>query len=137
MPTLSVVVPATDAPGTLDRCRRAILAASGPPDELIVVDGPPGLSPAAARNAGVRQARGEVVVFVDSDVEVHGDAFTRLRTAFEASPGVIAVFGFLNRFNDTMATPLEDEPAGVAAKHIAQHGWKLGKHASDKAASGE
>jgi len=27
--------------------------------------------------------------------------------------GVIAMFGFLNRWNDTLATPLEDEPIEV------------------------
>jgi alkylhydroperoxidase family enzyme len=41
---------------------------------------------------------------------------------------LIAYFGFMNRFNDTMATPLEEEPTHVAEKHIAKHGWKLGKH---------
>ncbi len=41
---------------------------------------------------------------------------------------LIAYFGFMNRFNDTMATPLEDEPAEIAEKHIAAHGWKIGKH---------
>lgn len=43
---------------------------------------------------------------------------------------LVAYFGFMNRFNDTMATPLEDEPAEVAAKHIAAHGWSIGKHGS-------
>jgi len=43
---------------------------------------------------------------------------------------LVAFFGFMNRFNDTMATPLEDEPAATAEKHISQHGWKIGKHAS-------
>ncbi len=42
---------------------------------------------------------------------------------------LISYFGFMNRFNDTMATPLEDEPIEIAEKHIAAHGWKLGKHA--------
>ena len=42
---------------------------------------------------------------------------------------MIALFGYLNRWNDSMATPLEEEPIEVAEKHIAQHGWKLGKHA--------
>lgn len=42
---------------------------------------------------------------------------------------LVAFFGFMNRFNDTMATPLEDEPAAVAEKHIAAHGWSIGKHA--------
>jgi alkylhydroperoxidase family enzyme len=41
---------------------------------------------------------------------------------------LVAYFGFMNRFNDTMATPLEDEPAKVAEKHIAAHGWSIGKH---------
>jgi hypothetical protein len=27
-----------------------------------------------------------------------------------------------------MATPLEDEPAETAEKHIAAHGWNIGKH---------
>jgi len=41
---------------------------------------------------------------------------------------LVAYFGFMNRFNDTMATPLEDEPIQVAEKHIAAHGWSIGKH---------
>lgn len=41
---------------------------------------------------------------------------------------LIAYFGFMNRYNDTMATPLEDQPIEVAQKHIARHGWKPGKH---------
>jgi len=40
----------------------------------------------------------------------------------------IALFGFLNRWNDTMATPLEEEPIGVAEKFLAPHGWNVGKH---------
>lgn len=43
---------------------------------------------------------------------------------------VIALIGFHNRFNDTMATPLEDEPTHFAQKHLAPHGWAPGKHAS-------
>ena len=41
---------------------------------------------------------------------------------------LIAYFGFMNRYNDTLATPLEEEAIHVAEKHIAKHGWKLGKH---------
>ena len=41
---------------------------------------------------------------------------------------LIAYFGFMNRFNDTMATPLEEEPAAVAGKHATAHGWHIGKH---------
>lgn len=42
--------------------------------------------------------------------------------------GVISLFGFMNRWNDTMATPLEAEPAEVGAKHLAHSGWSAGKH---------
>jgi hypothetical protein len=41
---------------------------------------------------------------------------------------VVALFGFMNRWNDTMATPLEEEPIEVGEKHLARHGWKIGKH---------
>jgi uncharacterized peroxidase-related enzyme len=42
--------------------------------------------------------------------------------------GVIAMFGFLNRWNDTLATPLEDEPIATGEKYLAPHGWSPGKH---------
>jgi len=41
---------------------------------------------------------------------------------------VVALFGFLNRFNDTMATPLEAEPTEVGEKFLASHGWSVGRH---------
>jgi uncharacterized peroxidase-related enzyme len=40
----------------------------------------------------------------------------------------IALFGYLNRWNDTMATDLEEYPAGVAQRTIGETGWKAGKH---------
>ncbi|MFN5098370.1 MAG: carboxymuconolactone decarboxylase family protein [Limnohabitans sp.] len=42
--------------------------------------------------------------------------------------GVISLFGFLNRWNDTLATPLEEHPVDVAKRHLAPHGWTPGKH---------
>ena len=42
--------------------------------------------------------------------------------------GVIAMFGFLNRWNDTFATPLEDDPLHFGEEHLASHGWSAGKH---------
>ncbi|MBX3649892.1 MAG: hypothetical protein KF771_00795 [Burkholderiales bacterium] len=41
---------------------------------------------------------------------------------------LISYFGFMNRWNDTMATPLEDHPIEKAEKHISAHGWSVGKH---------
>ena len=96
MSVISVVVPATDSPPTLPRCRAALRRATdalGGAVEVIVVDGPSELGVCAARNDGARRASGEIVVFVDSDVEVHADALVRLAAAFAADPGLTAVFG--------------------------------------------
>ena len=43
--------------------------------------------------------------------------------------GVVAMFAFLNRWNDTMGTPLEMPAAEVAKKAIGDQGWSAGKHA--------
>jgi len=42
--------------------------------------------------------------------------------------GVISYFGFMNRWNDTMATPLEREPKEVGEKYLSSNGWSTGKH---------
>jgi uncharacterized peroxidase-related enzyme len=42
--------------------------------------------------------------------------------------GVVAMFAFLNRWNDTMATPLEAVPTEVATKAVGAQGWTTGKH---------
>ena len=42
----------------------------------------------------------------------------------------IALFGYLNRWNDTMATDLEDHPRSVAERTVGAVGWEPGKHAS-------
>ena len=42
--------------------------------------------------------------------------------------GVISYFGFMNRWNDTMATPLEREPQEVGEKYLSSHGWSAGRH---------
>jgi alkylhydroperoxidase family enzyme len=41
---------------------------------------------------------------------------------------VISYFGFLNRWNDTLATPLEEEPLHFGEEYLASHGWSAGKH---------
>jgi GT2 family glycosyltransferase len=93
MAKLTAIVPATNSPPTLPLCVAAIREADEPPEELVVVADPPWASPAAARNEGGRVATGDVLVFVDSDVRVHADAFSRIRRKFEADPTLTAVFG--------------------------------------------
>lgn len=42
----------------------------------------------------------------------------------------ISLFGYLNRWNDTMATQLEEHAIDVAQRSIASVGWTAGKHDS-------
>lgn len=41
---------------------------------------------------------------------------------------VIALYGFFNRFNDTVGTELETTPRGFAETHLGEHGWEIGRH---------
>ena len=42
--------------------------------------------------------------------------------------GVISIFGFLNRWNDTMATTLESDPVAFAMQTLGSLDWQVGKH---------
>ena len=42
--------------------------------------------------------------------------------------GVVCMFGVFNRWNDSMATPLEAEPMSRAGELIGDKGWEVGKH---------
>jgi len=73
------------------------------------------------------QAAGQVPNAV---TEAH---FADLRRHFDEDQiieivAVIAFFGFLNRWNDTLATSLEPIPRDFAERHLGATGWTLGKH---------
>jgi uncharacterized peroxidase-related enzyme len=66
--------------------------------------------------------------------DVTDDMFAELRKHWSEEQiveivGVIALFGFLNRWNGTLATPLEEEPLAVGEKYLAPRGWNAGRHA--------
>lgn len=42
--------------------------------------------------------------------------------------GVISLFGYLNRWNDSMGTNIEDGAVESAEKYLAEVGWEKGKH---------
>ena len=42
--------------------------------------------------------------------------------------GVIALFGYLNRWNDVMATSIEDDASSSALKLLRKISWQPGKH---------
>ncbi len=42
---------------------------------------------------------------------------------------VVSLFGYLNRWNDSMATSIENGATESAEKYLAKSGWNKGKHA--------
>lgn len=139
----SVIVPAHNAAGLLPGCLGALLSqkglAWGEDYEVIVVDDgsrddtarvaaglgvqvivQPNAGPAAARNAGVRQARGAVVAFTDADCIPAGDWLVHLLEPF-ADPDVIGVKG-VYRTNERGLTPrfVQCEYASKYARMLRQ-----------------
>jgi len=85
----------------------------------------------AAERAALRVAQGAAQVpnaVTDAD-------FAELKKHYSEAQivdivAVIALFGFLNRFNDTMATELEASPIEAGKQFLAKKGWSVGKHAA-------
>jgi glycosyltransferase involved in cell wall biosynthesis len=114
---LSVIMPTVSWTGCLEPCIRAVLEHSaarggGGAEILVVFDGVAGppprwltdagvkvlttgdcRGPAHARNLGAGEATGNVLLFLDADVEIAPDALERIRTAFTATPDLVALFG--------------------------------------------
>jgi glycosyltransferase involved in cell wall biosynthesis len=112
-PRLSVIVPARNARLHLPRCLDALARSAGANFEVLVVDDcstdeteriakrygaqclrtPVPMGPGGARNLGARQAKGEILVFVDADVVVPPDALLLIREEFDRDPELAALFG--------------------------------------------
>lgn len=65
--------------------------------------------------------------------DVTDEMFAKLREHWNEGQiveivAMIALFGFLNRWNDTFATPIEDGALAVGEKYLAPHGWDAGRH---------
>ena len=76
----------------------------------------------ALAQAGARQPNGATQAHFDSLKAHFSDAEICEIVA------VIATFGFLNRWNDTLATELEDSPLAYAESHLLANGWKPDRH---------
>jgi glycosyltransferase involved in cell wall biosynthesis len=123
----------------------AVNRADDPPDEIIVVELPARIGPAAARNLGSRRAMGDVLVFVDADVEVHPDVFRRIRDAFAVDPELTAIFGsydddpgangVVSTFRNLLHHHVHHEGAGAATTFWPASARCEGTHSRRSAAS--
>lgn len=112
-PRVSVIIPVRNDPDRLKRCLDAITASSYRDFEIIVADDDStdetpeiaesacarvvrmerNVGSAAARNAAVEQAVGEIVLFVDADVLVHPNTLEVAVRSLDDNPSFAAVFG--------------------------------------------
>ena len=89
-----------------------------------------------AERAALRLARDSALI----PNAVTDEHFTALRGHF-SDPQIVEIvaalslFGFLNRFNDTLANELEAGSIAWAGEHLAPIGWELGKHAPAESAA--
>lgn len=66
--------------------------------------------------------------------QVTDEMFERARAHYDddqlaAIVAMLSLFGWLNRWNDTMATTLESSPTEFGERVISANGWQPGKHA--------
>jgi GT2 family glycosyltransferase len=111
---LSIIVPVCNNPRDLRESLAALIAGACSESEIIVVDDAstdetrsvaaehPGVrvlrlaknsGPSSARNLGAREAKGDILFFVDADVVVAPDAVSRVVRTLDEHPEVAAVFG--------------------------------------------
>lgn len=112
--SLSVVIPVHNGGQDLETCLEALVDSARQPDEVIIIDdastdesvpvasqygtvissqSESPVGPAKCRNRGVTFAKGDVVVFLDADVKVHGDTLALIERHFEGHPEIAALFG--------------------------------------------
>ena len=108
IPSVSVIIPAHNAARTLRACLTSILSAeyNGSVEVIVVDDGStddtgtiaqemgctlirrdPSVGPALARNAGAKEARGDILLFVDADTEMRSDTIRQAVIALEQEGG--------------------------------------------------
>ena len=143
-PWASIVIPTYNGERTMRRCLEALhaLSAGSPPHEIIAADN--GSSDrtvaiirefpdvvlveeretrgaSAARNAGARNARGEILAFTDQDCIVSPQWLCAVRHAFR-DPGVIAAGGAIQG-----VPPQNDVQRWMNSRKILDQEWALTK----------
>lgn len=113
---LSVIVPVYNGGQTLKMCLGGIFASNYKDFEVIIVDDSSNdnsveiaklfpcrilqtgrnLGPGRARNLGAERSRGEILVFVDSDVVIKKETFDIILNSFKRDPGIDAVIGYFS-----------------------------------------
>lgn len=129
----SIIVPARNAARTLGQCLASLLAqhAPGKSFEIIVIDdgsidetaevarkypvhclSQSRTGPAGARNAGVRQARGEIILFIDADCQAAPDWLDQMLKPFADRSVSAAKGSYRTRQREWVARVVQAEYEG-------------------------
>ncbi|MEE9165015.1 MAG: glycosyltransferase [Nitrospinota bacterium] len=112
-PEVSIIIPAYNSERYIERCLDAIMGSSYPACEIIVVDdcstdgtvekarekgavilhSPQQSGPAFTRNLGAKHTKGEILLFIDSDIIVKEDTIKQVLSNFLHFPEIAALFG--------------------------------------------
>ena len=140
--TTSLIVPTFDRPRDLARCLRAAARVEPGFDEIVVVEQGdveraqrvadrfgglpvtvlphPTPSAAAARNAGIAHARGDLLFLVDDDSELGPDCIAAARACFDRHPRAVGLTG-------PMAVPSRRPASALArAAFAVRRLWRAG-----------
>ncbi len=115
---ISVIIPAYNAEKEIEACLSAVYRSKRAPDEVIVVDdaSAPGRSgpiagkfncrviknevnkgPAESRNIGAFAAKGDIIVFLDSDIIVSEDTLSKIADSFKQYPQLAGAWGIMSK----------------------------------------
>ena len=112
-PLVSVIIPTHNSARYIERCLEALLTSSYSPYEVVVVDDASTddtaeltgrydvirvqlsqqSGPSAARNHFVSKTKGDILFFIDSDVQIYRNSIARVVTDFKKNTNIAAVFG--------------------------------------------
>ena len=136
---VSVIIPVYDGERYLAEAIDSLLAQTVPPLEVVVVDDgstdgtaqiiraygapvryvhQPNAGQSAARNHGVRLARGDYIAFLDADDLVHPKKLERQLAAFEQEPSLAMCDAFTVNF---WSEDVPDHERGCDAAHAVTH----------------
>ena len=150
--TISVVMPSYNSMAYIAAAIDSVLRQTHPVTEIIVVDdgsidatrdivatypevirvGQNHLGPSAARNKGVREARGQWIAFLDSDDLWHPQKIEKQILALAAYPAAAFCFSTLTSFHMESGTPLLNDtyvPSRLREwinRRVTKEGWACG-----------
>lgn len=121
-PYISIIIPVFSFNDDIDYCLESVFNTTYPHFECIVVDDhspndmhqqlqrfpvkvvrmSKQMGPAFARNRGVEAAKGDVLLFVDADVQIHPGTLEKVVRFFNEHPGTAACFG---SYDDQLSAP--------------------------------